>query len=71
MTTSEPFSFTSRCVRCGRLEFQPQFTREELVESIEDGLELDAHCRTCDATYAVTEDERERLAALLGTRRRD
>jgi transcription elongation factor Elf1 len=64
-TTSENFPFSSECPHCGHERMQGGLPREELVQLLRSGAQLEAYCASCDEAWSVSVEERADLARAL------
>jgi hypothetical protein len=62
---SAPAPFPSECPKCGNDRMQPGYTRDELLELLREGSEIEAHCVSCDEHWHVSTDERADLLRAL------
>ena len=62
---SEPFPFSSECPNCGAERLQAGLPRDELIQLLRSGAELEAYCASCDEAWAVSVEERADLARAL------
>ena len=62
---SQPFQFTSECPNCGQERLQPGVPRDELIQLLRAGAELEAYCASCDEAWPVSVEERADLARAL------
>jgi hypothetical protein len=62
---SAPFPFSSECPNCGRERLQAGLPRDELIQLLRSGAELEAYCASCDEAWAVSVEERADLARAL------
>jgi hypothetical protein len=64
-STPDPFQFSSECPNCGQERLQTGLPREEVVQLLRAGAELEAYCASCDETWSVSVEERADLARAL------
>jgi hypothetical protein len=57
--------FSSECPTCGHDRVQTGYARDELVQLIEDGAEIEAYCISCDQYWSISTEERADLARAL------
>jgi hypothetical protein len=62
---SEPHPFSAECPRCGEERMQFAYARDELVQLLRAGAEIEALCRNCAEAWAVSVEERADLARAL------
>jgi len=62
MNPQAPIS--SECPKCHQ-ERAVTYEREELVELLREGAEIEAWCTSCDESWAVSTDERADIARAL------
>jgi hypothetical protein len=62
---SEPHPFPSECPHCGHERMQVGYARDELVQLLRAGADLEAHCSNCDANWSVSVEERADLTRAL------
>ena len=62
---SNPDPFASECPRCGHERVQTGYSRDELIELLADGSEIEAYCISCDASWSVSTEERADLSRAL------
>ncbi len=62
---SNPQPCASECPRCGRDRVQTGYSRDELIELLQDGSEIEAYCVSCDTTWSVSTEERADLSRAL------
>lgn len=60
-----PTTFSSECPRCGHDRVQTAYTRDELVQLLQAGAEIEAYCASCDTYWPVSTEERADLARTL------
>ena len=60
-----PAPFSSECPKCGNERMQPGYSREELIELLREGSEIDAYCVSCDEHWQVSTEERADLVRAL------
>ena len=65
----ENFPFSAECPHCGHERMQTGLPREELVQLLRSGAELEAYCANCDEAWAVSVEERADLARALERRK--
>ncbi|HUK03029.1 MAG TPA: hypothetical protein VLW26_12195 [Steroidobacteraceae bacterium] len=54
---SDTTTFTSECPKCGHERPQPAQARDELLELIESGGDIEAYCGNCDLTWTISVEE--------------
>lgn len=59
---------SSECPRCHQ-ERLVTYTHEELAELLQSGADIEVYCVSCDATWAVSTDERADIARALEHKR--
>ena len=62
---SELAPFSCECPTCGHDRVQTGYTREELLQLLEDGAEIEAFCISCDHYWSGSTEERADLARTL------
>ncbi|HTV78899.1 MAG TPA: hypothetical protein VMF03_11615 [Steroidobacteraceae bacterium] len=55
---------TSECPNCHQ-DRLVTYTREELIELLRDGSDIEARCTSCDETWAVSTEERADIARAI------
>lgn len=63
-----PTTFSCECPKCGHERIQTSYTREELIQLLRSGAEIEVYCASCDAYWAASTEERADLDRSL-TRR--
>ncbi len=63
---NEAAAFASECPKCGHERPQPTYARDELVQLLRSGAEIEATCYSCDESWPISVEERADLARLLG-----
>ena len=58
--------FSSECPNCHQERLLSGFSREELVQLLRSGSEIEAYCSSCDEAWPVSVEERADLARALG-----
>ena len=56
--------FSTECPKCGQ-ERVVTTSRDELIELLDSGSEIEGYCVTCDATWSISTEERADLARAL------
>jgi hypothetical protein len=54
--------FSSECPRCKHDRVQSGYSRDELIQLLQAGADLEAYCGNCDETWPVAVDERADIA---------
>ncbi len=62
---SEPHPFASECPHCAHERMQFAYARDELVQLLRAGADIEAQCRNCDETWSVSVEERADLSRAL------
>ena len=62
---SEPHPFAAECPHCGEERMQFAYARDELVQLLRAGAEIEALCRNCDEAWPLSVEERADLARAL------
>jgi hypothetical protein len=62
---NEAAAFASECPKCGHERLQPAYARDELVQLLRSGAEIEATCYSCDESWPISVEERADLARLL------
>jgi hypothetical protein len=62
-----PFTFTSRCPRCGHERSQDDFDRRSLRRSLALGHLIEGYCAACDDLWPISAEERGVLAQALAS----
>ena len=62
---SDNHPFTSECPNCGQERLQPSYSRDELVQLLRSGAEVEAHCSSCDEYWPISTEERADLDRTL------
>jgi hypothetical protein len=57
--------FSSECPKCGNDRLLTGYAREELMELLQAGAEIEAYCIGCDAHWPISTEERADLALAL------
>jgi len=57
--------FSSECPKCGHERLLTGYAREELVELLSAGAEIEGYCISCDERWSIPTDERADLARAL------
>jgi hypothetical protein len=60
-----PAPFSSECPKCGNDRVQPGYSREELIELLREGSEIEAYCVGCDEHWQISTEERADLVRAL------
>jgi len=68
MSSSPPLS--SECPNCGQERVQPGYSREELVQLLASGADIEAYCSSCDEYWPISTEERADLEHVLSPKRR-
>ena len=63
MSNSAPFS--SECPNCGQERVQPGYARDELIQLLASGAEIEAYCSSCDEHWPLSTEERADLDRTL------
>jgi transcription elongation factor Elf1 len=64
-----PTTFSCECPKCGHERVQTGYTREELVQLLRSGAEIEAYCANCDAYWPMSTEERADLDRVVTPRR--
>jgi hypothetical protein len=62
---SEPHPFAAECPSCQEERMQFAYARDELVQLLRDGADIEAVCRNCDEAWPLSVEERADLAGAL------
>jgi redox-regulated HSP33 family molecular chaperone len=62
---SDSAHFSSECPTCKHERLLTGYTREELVEMLRTGADIEAYCSSCDEYWPVSTEERADLARAL------
>jgi hypothetical protein len=62
---SEPHPFAAECPHCREERMQFGYARDELVQLLRDGADIEALCRNCDEAWPLSVEERADLARAL------
>jgi hypothetical protein len=65
MPGRDPSQFLSECPRCHQERVQGSFAREELVQLLQSGADIEAYCSHCDLEWPTSVEERADLARAL------
>lgn len=57
--------FTAECPKCGHERVQTAYARDELVQLLRAGADIEASCYSCDESWAMSVEERADLARSL------
>ena len=57
--------FTAECPKCLCERLQTGYAREELIQLLQAGADIEAYCSSCDETWTVSVEERADLASGL------
>ncbi len=57
--------FTTECPKCGCDRVLTGYARDELVELLGSGAEIEGYCSSCDQRWPISTDERADLARAL------
>ena len=57
--------FSSECPRCKHDRVQSGYLREELIQLLQAGADIEAYCSNCDETWPVSVEERADIARAL------
>ena len=57
--------FASECPWCKHDRLQGNYSREELIQLLQAGADLEAYCSNCDETWPVSVEERADIARAL------
>jgi hypothetical protein len=63
MNDSAPF--TSECPKCGHERVQTGYARDELIQLLRAGAEIEATCHNCDEHWPMSVEERADLTRAL------
>ncbi len=64
-----PTTFTCECPRCGHERVQTAHTREELLQLLHSGAEIEAYCASCDEHFPLSTEERADLDRILSRKK--
>ncbi len=62
---SDTVPFFAECPHCGTDRVQPGYPRDELLQLLDAGAEIQAYCTNCDEHWAVSTEERADIARAL------
>jgi len=62
---SNPAPFSTECPKCGRDRLLTGYARDELVELLNSGAEIEGYCSSCDEHWPISTEERADLARAL------
>lgn len=57
--------FASECPRCKHDRLQTRHSRDELIQLLRAGADIEAYCSNCDETWSVSVEERADIARAL------
>jgi len=58
-------AFSSECPHCHQERLLSGFAREELLQLLRSGAEIEAYCSSCDQAWPISVEERADLARAL------
>jgi transcription elongation factor Elf1 len=59
---SDATPFLSECPKCAHERVQTAYSRDELVQLLRSGAEIEAHCSNCDESWPISVEERADMA---------
>lgn len=62
---SEPAPFSVECPKCGHDRVLTGYARDELVELLKSGADIEGYCMSCDENWPISTEERADLARAL------
>ena len=62
---SDAASFSSECPTCGHERLLTGYARDELVELLRAGAEIEGYCISCDERWSISTEERADLVRAL------
>ncbi len=62
---SSPAPFSAECPNCGNDRVQTAYARDELIELLNEGADIEAYCVSCDEHWQISTEERADLARAL------
>ena len=62
---SNAIPFSSECPKCNQERVQTAYCRDELLQLLSSGAEIEAYCMSCDREWPISVEERADLAQAL------
>ena len=62
---SDPTPFPSECPKCNYDRVQTGYSRDEIMQLLGSGAEIEAYCISCDQHWSISVEERADLARAL------
>ena len=62
---NDSLSFSSECPHCQQERLLSGFSREELLQLLRSGAEIEAYCSNCDQAWPISVEERADITRAL------